>query len=141
MNGIWTDLSSFFFLGCCSLAETLENFSGHVPLVPAPLFTVSHSPLMPPSLILSQSPSMYICTCTYSILNTSRGLVCPFYPLLSLPFFLPLLFHSPVLSSTAVYHCCLAGLSVNPGLVQKPCLLSPSASLSLSQPAEKFPSL
>lgn len=35
-----------------------------------------------------------------------------------------------------MYHWRLAGLCINPGLIQGPCLLSPSASLSLSQPAE-----
>ena len=44
VNGIWTDLSFF----CCSLAETLENFSGHVLLIPLPsppspsLFLILH---------------------------------------------------------------------------------------------------
>lgn len=68
VNSQWTasGLTSFFFC-CCSLAETLENFSGHVLLIPLsfpPLFTLF--PLMSPSLIISQSCShslsIYICT-------------------------------------------------------------------------------
>lgn len=81
---------------------------------------------------------IYVCVCTNPehILLTLQGFSM-FYSTPSFPFSLALCFHfyhfssrlSPVsFSSGAVYHCCLAGLCVNPGLVQQPCLLSPLSS-------------
>lgn len=157
MNGIWTDL---FF--CCSLAETLENFSGHVLLIPLSFPPLSLSFSINVSLLdrISVLWCIYMCifwmyvhTFVGNVLiadisaSDCRGLVCPIYPLLSPSFCFSalvsttfLLSHSPVsFSSSAVYHCCLAGLCVNPGLVQQPCLLSPSASPSLSEPLESSP--
>ncbi len=155
---LFLSFSFFFFFG--SLAEPLENFSGHVLLIPLsfPLFH-SFSFSIYVSLPDRISVWFYICVCVcihiyqwyVLILSISssdcRVLVCPVYPLHPLSFRVSafisttfLLSHSPVsFSSSAVYHCCLAGLCVNPGLVEQPCLLSPSASLSLSEPPESSP--
>lgn len=131
VNGIWTDLLFFFF---CSLAETLENFSGHVLLI---LLS-----LPPPSLFLILSTIFS----THILMQNKAVLWFSAYPdhiagvqYLLLSFWLFacistafLLSRSPVsFSSRAVYHCCLAALCINPGLAKQPCLLSPLGSASL----------
>lgn len=59
MNGIWTD----FFFCCCSLAKTLESFSGHVLLIPPLLqsfsFSLTASLSEPFSLILYMYSNIY----------------------------------------------------------------------------------
>lgn len=157
MNGIWTDL--FFFLLLFSGRDT-GKFQWACPVnssvFPPSFHSFSINVSLPDhiSVLFSLSLYIYMYIPTYQgnvlILDIStsdcRGLVWPIYPLLSASFWFSalistfLLSHSPVsFSSSAVYHCCLAGLCVNPGLVQQPCLLSPSASRLLSEPPESSP--